>query len=252
MTENTQCPACGSSQIDRSREFAWGVCADCGFVISSSSDAGEPEPTEAIDVTDAAESTEGWQQTVEARDKSDHNLIELLSLIDTLSEPLLLSDETRIRSAELATKAWEKGILHGRSMNAGAGAAVRLACRELGRPRPIRTVADTVQTDETAVQNMYRLLTDTLRIDLDPPKPDDYVLFICKSLERPSVKIAAKRLLQHNRESTAVGDPSGIAGAAVYIATQEHASIDAVTYREVAAVIGMTKETVWKRATELR
>lgn len=252
MIESKQCPACGSEDIDYDREFAWGICADCGFVIADSSNAVEPEPPEAIDVADADEPTKAWPQTVEAQDKSDQNLIELLTLIDTLGEPLLLSDEARVRSAELATKAWENSILHGRSKNACVGAAVRLACRELRCPRPIRVIADIVQTDVSSIQSIYQLLIDTLAIDLDPPKPGDYVLFICESLECTNVETSAQQLLHHNREYTAVGDPSGIAAAAVYIATQEHASIDAVTYREVGKVVGMTKETVWKRATELR
>jgi len=252
MNKPNQCPLCESKNIDQDVEFADGICAECGFVISDSKHPVEQEHTENIDRPASSESSEEWDNSVEMKDASDRNLVELLSMTDSLREPLLLSTEARVRSAEVVTEGWRKNVLHGRSMSAGAGASVHLACRELKCPRPASIVVDAAQVDSATLRATYGPLVEVLGINLDPPRPAEFIPFICESLGHPSVETSATQILLENQTEPVVGNPAGSAAAAVYLAIQHHPSGDKVTYREAAQAIGMTKETVWKRTSELR
>lgn len=255
MSESEQCPLCGAEAINHDIEFAAGVCADCGFVINDRDQSVESERTEATDNPEASTTTDPadeWTQVIEAQDASERNLVELLSVTETLGETLLASSDAQIRAAEIATEAWRRNILHGRNMSAGAGAAVHLACRELGYPRPARKIAEAVEIDTSTLYNTYRPLVEILAPDLDSPQPIDFIPFICDSLGLSANEISAAQDLLCDQNEDGIGNPAGIAAAAVYMTLQDQSPENAVTYREAAQVVCMTKETVWKRATELR
>lgn len=255
MAEYEQCPLCGAETVDQDIEFAPGVCTDCGFVIGDHEQSVDPKQTEATDRQESSTSpgsSEEWAQVVEVRDASEQNLVDLLSMTETLGENLLVPPDGRIRAAEIATEAWRRNVLQGRKVNAGAGAAVHIACRELGYPRPARRIADAVEIDASTLYNTYRPLVDVLALDLDSPQPIEFVPFICDSLECSDTETAAAKGLLRDRNEDTIGSPAGIAAAAVYMILKDQTPKSAVTYREVAQVVNMTKETVWKRATELR
>lgn len=255
MSEIGKCPLCERENVDQNIEFASGVCTDCGFVISDREQSVEPGQTEVVDISESSTASvlsEEWTQVVEVQDRSEQNLVDLLSMTETLGETLLVSSDGRIRAAEVVTEAWRRDILHGRSMSAGAGAAVHIACRESGYPRPVRRIADAVELDVSTLHKTYRPLVDVLELDLDSPQPIEFVPFICDSLKRSATESAMAQDMLRDRNEDMTGNPAGIAAAAVYITLQDNTPKDRVTYREVATVVSMTKETVWKRATELR
>ena len=254
MSDPEQCPLCEAEAVNHDIEFTPGVCAECGFVVKNRDQTVDPDQTVSADgpeLTPPSEPFTGGDQVVEVKDSSEQNLVELLSMTETLGETLLLSPEGRIRAAEIVTEAWRNNILHGRSMSAGAGAAVHIACRELGCPRPVRRIADAAEIDQAVLYGTYQPLADVLSLDLDSPQPIEFVPFICESLERSPAETAAQDLLR-NRKKEIAGNPAGTAAAAVYIALRNQTPDDAVTYRRVGEVVKKTKETVWKRATELR
>lgn len=255
MSETERCPLCEAEHIDQSIEFAFGVCTDCGFVVDDRERSIESEYIEAPKSPDSSGSSElstEWTQVVKVQDASEQNLVDFLSMTEKLGEALLVSTDGRVRSAEVATEAWKRNVLHGRSMDAGAGAAVHLACRERGCPRPARKVAEAAGIKVTTLHDIYRPLTDGLAINLDSPEPAEFVPFIFESLERPTTGISTAQALLRDRNDSVVGNPAGIAAGAVYVTLQCQLPEDTATYREIAQAIGMTKETVWKRATELR
>lgn len=254
MSDSEQCPLCEAEAVNHDIEFASGVCAECGFVIKSRDqpiDSDQTASADSLELSSSESSTER-NQVLEVKDSSEQNLVKLLSMTESLGEILLLSPEGRIRAAEIVTEAWRRNILHGRSMSAGAGAAVHIACRELGCPRPVRRIADVAEIDSAVLYDTYQPLVDVLSLNLDAPQPIEFVPFICKSLERsPTETTVAQDLLRDRKEGIA-GNPAGVAAAAVYVTLQNQTPEDAVTYREVGKVVKMTKETVWKQATELR
>lgn len=255
MSGSNECPLCGAEAVDDDIEFAPGVCSECGFVVKNrnqSADLDQIRPVDDPESLPSPKPSEEENQALEVRDSSEENLVELLSMTETLGETLLVSSEGQIRAGEVVTEAWRRNILHGRSMSAGAGAAVHAACRELEHPRPARRIADAVEINTTELYDTYQPLVDVLSLDLNSPQPVEFVPFICNSLERSPAEIAAAQDLLRDRKKEMAGNPAGIAAAAVYITLRDQAPEDAVTYREVGETIKMTKETVWKRATELR
>lgn len=227
MSESEQCPLCGVEAITHDIEFAVGVCADCGFVINDRNQSVESEETEVIDNPKASTTTESsdeWTQMIETRDVSEKNLVKLLSMTETLGKTLLIAPDVRIRAAEIATEAWRRNILHGRNMNAGAGAAVHLACRELECPRPVRKIADAAEIDTSSLHNMYQPLVEVLAPDLDSPQPIEFVPFICDSLELSTDEVSAAQDLLCDQNRDVIGNPAGIAAAAVYMTLQNQST----------------------------
>lgn len=81
-----------------------------------------------------------------------------------------------------------------------------------------------------------------------PPSSAEYLGHICRELSLSGeVEKTARGLLEGHHTG---GNPVGIAAAASYeAANAEEADL---TLREVAEMIGLTKQTVWRHASKIR
>jgi len=85
-----------------------------------------------------------------------------------------------------------------------------------------------------------------------PTKPDDYIARFCSELELPGeVQAKAHELLQMaaEKELTSGRGPTGVAAAAIYIASI--LTYNRRTQREVAEIAGVTEVTIRNRYKEL-
>jgi transcription initiation factor TFIIB len=105
-------------------------------------------------------------------------------------------------------------------------------------------IAAEMAIDKSAIKQSFQTLNTELALDIGPPIPREFVAAICGRLELPAnIEPTAKHLLQ--QYDPAGGNPIGIAAAAVYV-TCVQSGVN-VTLKDLAAVIGLTKETIWRQ-----
>lgn len=253
MSKSEQCPLCKAETVTQDIEPVPAVCSNCGFVVKNCEQSTYPEQTTiTTESPPSSKSSSDWNQAVNIRDSSEQNLVDILSTTENLAKTLLVSSEGKIRAGEIVTEAWERKILHGRSMNGGASAAVHIACRELGCPRPAQKIAYEAEIDTSKLYNIYWPLVNALSLDIEPPQPIEFVPFIFNSLGHDYNNMLETDKLLNNQKIEANGNPAGIAAAAVYIALERQDDKSKATYREISRIVEISKETIWKQATELR
>lgn len=244
------CPACNADCVEFWDDLDSWICGDCGVVLPEN-ELGERTLDELnVDHPDhsTSELEESWRDRISVTDNSEANLVEALHLIDEVAQSVPIQNRVVSRSAEVVTRAWETNFMHGRRKDTTVAAAVYAASREQGCAVPPGVLANSIETEKTSINSLYRKLRAKQDLDIKPPKPTDYVEYICakQSLSEP-VPETATRLLRNTRPVG--GNPIGIAAAGVY----EAAVTDDrdVTLRDVAETVSLTKETIWRHTKKL-
>lgn len=251
MTESStpveECPACGAETISYWEELGKWICDDCSYVIeASTSQTSSPSLPRDLDGNQVEE--EAWSQSISVKDKSEANLVDVLSQVETISDELTLPDELAIRAAEVVVEAWKINFMHGRTKPDTVGASVYAASREAQQGIPPAIIADKIESDRKTVKKTYQQMKSELQLNIDPPHPLEYVGHICYDLDLPSeVEKTAEEILVGHR---AGGNPVGIAAAGVYIASEIEG--EDLTLRRAAEGTDLTKETIWRQAEKIR
>ena len=235
------CPACEAESVSYWEELEAWICDDCSYAVGQlSSETTIPEFSP--DVDESPTDDQDWNRYVSARDKSEENLVEVLSHVEEFALP------TELRAAEIVTEAWKQNFMHGRTKPDTVGASVYAASREAQQAIPPAAIADQLTSGRQSIKNTYRQLKSELQLDIAPPRPTEYLGHICRELDLPDeVETAAEKILVGTDTG---GNPVGIAAAAVYVSVSTDGSD--VTLRKAAAVTGLTKETIWRHASKLR
>ena len=246
----SSCPACNTASLSYQEHIESWLCNECSYVVDSDSLL-----TKTGDISDSAddnlevEESEpvNWESQIAVSDKSEANLVDALSRTEAIGDTLSLPEEQVIRSAELIAKAWETNFMHGRSLERTIGAVIYAVSREEDTALPPAMIAEVVETDKASIKQMFQKLNRELNLEIGPPTPKQFIAVICIGLDLPrEVEVTAVEVL-HQRESKG-GNPVGVAAAAVYIACEQTAIT--ITLKEIAQLIGLTKETVWRRKSK--
>jgi transcription initiation factor TFIIB len=241
------CPACGAEIISYWEELEKWTCDDCSYVIDrSTSNTSSPSFPEDLEKDEAEE--EAWSQSISVKDKSEANLVDVLSQIEAISDELALDDELGIRTAEVVVEAWKINFMHGRTKPDTVGASVYAASREAQQGIPPAIIADKIESDRKTVKKTYQQLKIELQLNIDPPRPLEYLQHVCNELNLQSgVEKTAEEILAGH---SAGGNPVGIAAAGVYVASEIEG--ENLTLRRAAKVTDLTKETIWRQAEKIR
>lgn len=246
---NTEsCPACGSTALDEWGDVSSKVCSNCSAVIDSDSVTSYTEDIDTNDGQAGEASSDAWDDDISITDASEAILIEILNRSETLSSELGLSNETELRVGELLTSAWESNFMHGRSQETTVAASIYLATRESSRTIPPGCIAEVAAIQKTDLISTYKSLRRELGCSLKPAEPADYVSFICDKLG-VAEEIELNALNRLSGRETLPGNPIGSAAAGVYLSAQE--KDDRVSMRELAELVGITKETVWNHTCNI-
>lgn len=246
-TEPSHCNACGSDQIQYwERTNSW-ICDECSYVLSTSGvapDSTSPNSVPSFRGRDDSSTDSDWRDGISVKDNSEAILVEVLSQVDEIANELSFSSEDEIRTGEIVTKAWETNFMHGRSKEDTVAAAIYIVSRESGCTVPPGVIAEAANTDKSAMKNTYTQLKKKQNVELDPPRPEEYVEYICTSLDLSTeVWSQAEKLLEN---SSIAGNPVGIAAAAVYQSGNQQCP--ELTMRDIAGLTKITKETVWRQS----
>jgi transcription initiation factor TFIIB len=193
-----------------------------------------------------------WQRRIRVSDATERNLAFALSEIDRMSSHLGLPRNVREAAAVIYRRAVEERLIRGRSIEGVAAAALYAACRECKVPRTLDEIADVSRVSKKEIGRSYRFIARELLIHLRPTSPTDYISRFGSELGLSGeVQSKAIELLKEATKKglTSGRGPTGVAAAAIYIASVLHG--ERRTQRDVADVARVTEVTVRNRYKEL-
>lgn len=239
-----ECPACGDASLSYREPIESWLCDGCSYVLDSEavSTASETDGETSADTEPV-----DWESQIAVSDTAEANLIDALSRTEAVADAVGLSDERTLRAGEVIAEAWQTNFMHGRSQERTIGAIIYAVSREVDAALPPALIADAVEADRGPIKQTFQEVSHELDLDIGPPVPREFVAAINGELELPAdIERRARQIL--NQQETSGGNPIGIAAAAIYVAC-EHSDV-AVTLKELAAVTGLTKETIWRQKPE--
>jgi transcription initiation factor TFIIB len=193
-----------------------------------------------------------WQQRIRVSNATERNLAFALTELDKVASRLSLPKGIREQAAVVYRKAVEKGLIRGRSIEGVSAAALYAACRMCNIPRTLDEIADAAKLNRKEIGRTYRFVARELDISLNPTTPIEYVPRFASELGL-SGEIQSKAIevlkLAMGKELTSGRGPTGVAAAAIYIASVLIG--ERRTQREVAEVAGVTEVTIRNRYKEL-
>ncbi len=193
-----------------------------------------------------------WQRRIRISDATERNLAFALSNLDRLSSSLGLPRTVRETAAMIYRKAALKNLVRGRTIEGVAAAALYAACRQCLVPRTLDEISSIARLSRKDVGRNYRYVARELELKLMPTTPQDYISRFCSELKLSGdVKAKTIEILKEaaDKELTSGRGPTGIAAAALYIATVLCG--ERRTQREIAETAGVTEVTIRNRYKEL-
>lgn len=193
-----------------------------------------------------------WQFRIRNVRGVENNLASALPSIDRIISAMELSRNVREAAIMIYRRAVEKNLVRGRSIAVMAAAAIYAACRQCGTLETLDEFSELSDIDRKDIGRTYRFLARELQLRLMPTSPQDYVSRFCTELGlSEETRKNALDILQRAEELelTSGKGPTGIAAAAIYIASvlsDEHR-----IQREVADVAGVTEVTIRNRYKEM-
>lgn len=193
-----------------------------------------------------------WQRRIRTANATERNLAFALSESDRMSSALGLSRLIRETAAVIYRKAVAKNLIRGRSIEGVAASALYAACRQNGVPRTLDEVSEVSRVSRKEIGRTYRFLSRELGLKLIPTSPVDYVPRFCSGLLlNGEVSSRAMEILRRatERDITSGRGPTGVAAAAIYIASILCG--ERRTQREIANAAGVTEVTIRNRYKEM-
>ena len=193
-----------------------------------------------------------WQSRTRISDGLERNLAIALSTLDSMSSTLSLPRIVRETAAMIYRKAVRKKLIRGRSINGVTAAVLYAACRRCNVPRTLEEISRVANLPKKEIGRNYRNISRKLELKLLPTSPQDYISRFSSQLQlNNDVQIKTMEILKKaaGLELTSGRGPTGIAAAAIYIATVLCG--ERRTQREVSDISGVTEVTIRNRYKEL-
>jgi transcription initiation factor TFIIB len=251
-----QCPHCNGELTAVAGDRDAVTCVDCGAVNPQEGHDEEEATHPNEPATDASSdqhsgtqtNSDGWKHDVGITDSTDENLVEILSIVDTVVERLSLPQSVQLQAAELLFSAWEEGLFTGRQKEIVTAGGVYAAARKCDHPRPLTNVSDAVGVAESKVNDVYRVIVAELALEVPISTPVDYVPHVGDELSLPqSVINEAEAILSQGIDCP--GNPAGVAASVLYLLAPDDQDI---TLKQAGSAAGVSKETIWRHTQTLR
>ncbi len=193
-----------------------------------------------------------WHRRMRVSGARERSVASALEEIGRLASNMGLPKNIRERAAELYRKAVDKNLIRGRSIDSVVTAALYAACRKAEVPRTLDEFAELTTLTRKEIGRTYRFLSRQLSLALEPTKPETFIQRFCNELELSGEVIkTAKNIIKKAEDEEIISGkgPTGLAGAAIYIASIK--ANERRTQREIAEVADVTEVTVRNRYKEL-
>ena len=172
--------------------------------------------------------------------------------IERLSSSLAVPADVREDSIKIYCDAWEKDLIHGRSIEKILAASLYMACRKHNVPRTLDEIENVTSVGKKDIIKTCKLLANRLGMRLAPVSPLEYVGRFCAKLKlKKHVAERAREIIKEalERDITSGRGPTGIAASAIYIAAILCG--ERKTQKDVAEATGVTEVTLRARYKEI-
>lgn len=250
--DSSQCPACDASDFTEFGDRERRVCSNCGVVIDTvetTSNTNNPVEHQYSPTKETNSEDPSWKDKVKIEDKSDSDLVDLLSLTEEVAKEADLGDEAIIRSGEIVIRAWKDNFTHGRRRDETVASAVYIVSRRVNSAVPPGVLANIVETEKASIKDTYLRLKQELDLEVKPAHPSQFVEYICDQVGlSEALRNEAKTNLKNLKNAT--GNPIGIASGAIYASAAYNG--EDVTLEKIGNVGNITKETVWRHSNKFK
>ncbi len=193
-----------------------------------------------------------WHIRSRVHASQSRNLSQAMNELQLLSDKLNIAPSIQEMAAVIYRKALNKDLVRGRNIAALVAGSLYVACRSAKIPRTLKEFAEVSLRDQKEIARAYRLIVYTLKMRMPIDNPIDYV-----------TKIAEKAKISCDVEGRAIGiirdarrkrgtigkDPTGLAAAALYIASR--IKKQKITQSRLAEVADITEVTIRNRTKDL-
>ncbi len=193
-----------------------------------------------------------WHVRSRIHESKARNLMQAMNELERLTQKLHIPTSVQETAAVFYRKALDKNLVRGRCIASITAAALYAACRFTETPRTLKEITEASIKDRKELSRCYRLLLERLDIRMPIESPLDYVAKIAgKAGASATTEGVATRIVTRAQKAhlTSGKDPSGLAGAAVYIASQ--LTGERLTQTELSRAADVTEVTIRNRKKEL-
>lgn len=172
--------------------------------------------------------------------------------LQRLSEKLYIPSSVQEMAAVIYRKALNEGLVRGRIIAGMVAGALYAACRRAKIPRTLKEVSKVSLRDKKEVSRAYRIIIQNLKMKMPVDDPVDYVTKIAETAGTSSeVEGIAIKIIQiaKAKKATMGKDPSGLAAAALYIASR--IKNEKIKQHQLAKAANITEVTIRNRKKDL-
>ena len=194
-----------------------------------------------------------WHKRASIASSVERNLAIALTELDRIASYLGLSPDIRESAAVLYRRCIKAELIRGRLIESVVAAVIYAVCRMNGIPRTLDEIARISGIEKKEIGRAYRFVRRELDLDVPLTDPTQYVpKFVAALKLSGEVQETGIKLLKDSLKSGLISGrgPTGVAAAAVYIASALHG--EKRTQKEVADVAGVTEVTIRNRYRELK
>lgn len=282
----TKCPDCGDTHFFINKRRGEVICKNCSFVIEDALlDFGRERFVDNEDSSKNSRTGAPWDPRIsnnlmtKVGNKADlfklnrqqknlfnrmrrknvwtssameANLNRALNYLTIISSGLQLTDSVEKEAARIYRMAVERGFTKARSCEKTMLAALYAACKLFAFPKTLKEFADVSNYEKKSIAKMYRLLIRTLKLNITPLTPVDYVNRLASELELdPKTQSQAMEFIEKatELEITSGKSPLSIAASALYMSALLNE--EQRTQKAVSDVSQITEVTLRNRCKEM-
>lgn len=193
-----------------------------------------------------------WNRRSRLSSGAERNMAHALTELQRMCSQLGLPRSVRETASVLYRRAMQEDLIKGRSIDGVAAASLYAACRQHHVPRTLEEIAEQTAVPKKDVARAYRALARELHLKLAPTSPSDYIPRFASELDLgPETRRTATRILEEAGQQglTAGKTPTGMAGAALYLASR--LAGEARTQRQISEAVHVSEVTIRNRTRDL-
>lgn len=193
-----------------------------------------------------------WNVRTRTNKSIDRNLSYAMNELDRFSSQMNFSRAIKESAAYIYRKMANRNLIRGRSIEAMLTASIYLSCRLKHIPKTIDDFLEFASVDKKKIARCYRLILQELNMNIMVSSPKNFVPRFCAELNlsgRTQNRAALILELAKKSRLTAGKAPTGLAGAALYVAAIQEG--ERRTQKEISIAAGVTEATIRNRYKEL-
>jgi transcription initiation factor TFIIB len=193
-----------------------------------------------------------WHVRTRTNKSIDRNLAYAMNELDRFASQLNLSKDIKESAAHIYRKMAHKNLIRGRSIEAMLIASIYLSCRINTIPKTLDDFIEFASVDKKKIARCYRLILNELKLNIRVSSPINFIPRFCAELKlsgRTQNRAASILELAKRFRITAGKAPTGLAGAALYVAAMQEG--ERRTQKEISIAAGVTEATIRNRYKEL-